>query len=193
MQIFNFIFACRVLSGHFLAYICRGQEMGHYCKTCWSSPTEPGTNYCYKCIWGRGEGRTKAQDIFDRTKERALRDGIEFNLTEEDFVIPTHCPVLGIKILARSYRSNTSPSIDRIDNSKGYIKGNVAIISWRANRLKNDGTADEHERIAQWMRERLNSVATCPQEATVTGEWDTARESSSQSMLESALAAHAAN
>jgi hypothetical protein len=42
------------------------------------------------------------------------------------------------KIVSGSNRSNNSPSIDRFDNSKGYVKGNVWIISDRANRLKSN-------------------------------------------------------
>ena len=50
-----------------------------------------------------------------------------------------------------------SYSLDRIDNKKGYVKGNVAVMSYKANRLKNDGTAVEHELIALWMRENMVS------------------------------------
>lgn len=73
--------------------------------------------------------------------------------------IPDYCPVLGIKLNydgtgkeGYSHKDN-SPSIDRIDSSKGYTMKNIAIISWRANRLKSDGTAVEHLRIYQWLNE----------------------------------------
>lgn len=42
-----------------------------------------------------------------------------------------------------------------MDNEKGYVPGNVVVMSYRANRLKNDGTAEEHEIIAAWMRKNL--------------------------------------
>jgi hypothetical protein len=44
-----------------------------------------------------------------------------------------------------------SPSIDRIDNNGGYTVDNIAVISWRANRLKNNATSDELRQIAEWM------------------------------------------
>jgi hypothetical protein len=50
-------------------------------------------------------------------------------------------------------RFDDSPSLDRINNMKGYVPGNVKIISWRANHLKSNGTALEHEKIAQYIRE----------------------------------------
>lgn len=77
----------------------------------------------------------------------------EFTIEFGDIIFPTHCPVLGIELdyFAEGKQEN-SPSFDRVDPSKGYVKGNVVIISLRANRIKNDGTAEEHERIASFMR-----------------------------------------
>lgn len=90
-------------------------------------------------------------------KYRAKRYGLAFDLELLDVVIPKVCPVLGIPLrLGVGKPQDNSPTIDRLDSSKGYVKGNVAVISYRANRLKNDGTADEHERIAKWVRDREN-------------------------------------
>lgn len=91
-------------------------------------------------------------------KDRAQRFGVLFNLTEADVFMPETCPVLGIKLnihfgKGNGIRFDDSPSLDKIENSRGYIPGNVRIISWRANRLKQDGNADEHERIARYIRE----------------------------------------
>jgi hypothetical protein len=94
--------------------------------------------------------------LFLKAKSRAKRRGIEFNIDKEDVVVPDICPVLGIAIIPGSSKVNSnSPSLDRIDNSKGYIKGNVAVISHRANHLKNSGTIEEHEKIAAWMKRAL--------------------------------------
>lgn len=95
-----------------------------------------------------------AKEMMQNAKRRAKQAGMGFNLTLEDIVIPAKCPVLGIPIVIGSGTMSNSPSIDRIDSNKGYIKGNVAIMSDRANRLKNNGTAEEHEAIAKWMREQ---------------------------------------
>lgn len=89
-------------------------------------------------------------------KSRSKEFGLEFNLTLEDIYIPDICPVLGIKLefgLPQSAKDN-SPALDRLDNSKGYVKGNVNIISQRANRIKNDATYQELRAVAMWMREK---------------------------------------
>jgi hypothetical protein len=97
--------------------------------------------------------------ILKTVKHRAKSAGIEFNLTIEDIVIPEFCPIfkdikLNTSLGKGSYGPNDdSPSIDRIDSSKGYIKGNVSIISNRANRIKNDGSREEHELIVKFMKE----------------------------------------
>lgn len=95
-----------------------------------------------------------------RTKKGSSK-GWEWTLTFGELDWPTHCPVLGIELdYFAERRQDNSVSFDRVDNSKGYLTGNVRIISWRANRLKNDGTAEEHEAVARWMK----SLHEVPQE-----------------------------
>ena len=85
-------------------------------------------------------------------RESAKRQGIPFNLEESDIQIPDTCPVLGIKLeKASGERTYASPSLDRLVPELGYVKGNVCVISWRANKLKGEGLAAEHFKIAQWM------------------------------------------
>lgn len=74
-------------------------------------------------------------------KIRAKEKGIEFDLKLSDVTMPEYCPVLGIK-LDRSDR-DSRPELDRKDNSKGYVKGNVFVISGRANRIKSDASLEE--------------------------------------------------
>lgn len=91
--------------------------------------------------------------ILNRTRGGAKRRGIEFSLAREDVVIPEFCPILGIRLdPVGTLGSFAVPSVDRLDSRRGYVKGNVAVISFRANSLKNDGTAEEHEAVARWMR-----------------------------------------
>lgn len=84
--------------------------------------------------------------LYNAAKSRAAMRGREFNIELSDVVIPAQCPVLKI--------SMDSPSIDRIDSSKGYIKGNIRVISKRANTLKNNATTEELALVLQDARSR---------------------------------------
>jgi len=90
-----------------------------------------------------GESYIKA--MLSRCKARAVLKGLEFNLTIDDIYIPEYCPILNVKLELNEKQGggNNSPALDRIDNSKGYIKGNVQVISSKANRIKSDATIEE--------------------------------------------------
>jgi len=92
------------------------------------------------------------QAMFCAARSNAKKMGREFSITIEDIIIPTHCPYLRV-LLTRELRREDrmyNPSIDRIDSSKGYIKGNIRIISNKANRMKSNLTEEE-----------LLTIATC--------------------------------
>ena len=80
-------------------------------------------------------------------KSRAKARDLLFDITEEDVKWNDICPVLGIPITFQRNKGpggdDNSPSLDRIDNEKGYVKGNVRLISNRANKLKNRMTKEE--------------------------------------------------
>ena len=89
---------------------------------------------------------------FRAKKANALRVGWTWELSFGDIEWPTHCPILGIELdYFAEGRQENSPSFDQIDSGKGYVQGNVQILSWRANRIKNDGTAEEHRKIADYL------------------------------------------
>lgn len=80
-------------------------------------------------------------------KSRASARGIAFDITPSDIQWNDVCPVLGIPITYQRGKGKggdaNSPSLDKIDNDKGYVKGNVRVISNRANKLKNNMTRQE--------------------------------------------------
>lgn len=90
--------------------------------------------------------------LLSLAKTRAANKDLPFNITEEDLHIPTHCPVLGIKLIRgltkKGATMDNSPSLDRIVPHLGYIKGNVEVISTRANMIKNNATPEELMTIA---------------------------------------------
>lgn len=81
-----------------------------------------------------------------RVKSRAKKLGIPFNITEVDIKIPDVCPVLGVRLERQKGKGkpcNYTPSLDRIVPALGYVKGNVRVISNRANLLKSNATLEE--------------------------------------------------
>jgi len=88
-----------------------------------------------------------------KAKARAKKKGLAFDITKEDLYIPEKCPILGIEISYKNkVTSDNSPSLDRKDSSVGYVKGNVWIVSNRANTIKSSGTAEEHLKIYKAMK-----------------------------------------
>jgi len=90
------------------------------------------------------------KELLRRAKYRAKKKELEFSLRLEDIIVPEYCPVLGIKLQLLENEMNSSPSLDRIDNTKGYTKDNILVISYRANTLKRDATKEELKKISEY-------------------------------------------
>lgn len=92
-----------------------------------------------------------AKMMLKRAQGRAKAAGITFDIELNDIIIPTHCPVLGIELnVGSGLHSDNSPSLDRIIPDNGYTKGNVIVVSWRANRIKCDATPTELVKLAEF-------------------------------------------
>lgn len=90
-----------------------------------------------------------------QARRRCRASSVPCTLQPSDIVIPSHCPILGIPLkrnLGGHGPKDDSPSLDRTNPKLGYVPGNVVVVSHRANRIKNDGTAEEHELVAKWIR-----------------------------------------
>jgi hypothetical protein len=110
--------------------------------------------------WRRGD---PVAHILRRVKHRAKVTGLPFELTREDLVpLPTVCPVLGIPIGVNLPPSEHRSflSLDRIDNTRGYVRGNVVIVSNRANLLKKDATVDELVKLARFYQDLAQGAET---------------------------------
>ena len=97
--------------------------------------------------------------LWHAAKQRSKIYHKEFNIRPIDIRIPSKCPVLGIKLTNSHKRwGDSGPSLDRIDNTKGYIQGNIAVISLRANVLKKNATAKELRLVADYIDKHNNAV-----------------------------------
>src|ERR1039458_8643207 len=119
--------------------------------------------HCYVCLKvteKAGRKRKKEADPFGvalaQLRRNANKRNQPFELTVMDFmVLPTHCPVLGMELDYSGGGGPNAASIDRIDSGLGYVRGNCAIISRRANTLKNNATTGELQKVLDYMRSRM--------------------------------------
>lgn len=89
-------------------------------------------------------------------QDRARKLGIKFTIAPSDVVVPKRCPLLGLVLKhSKGRATENSPSLDRKDTSKGYVPGNVWVISHRANRLKNNATLRELEKLVRNLRKAV--------------------------------------
>jgi hypothetical protein len=88
-----------------------------------------------------------------RAKEKNLPFDIDHHFLRS--LVVSHCPVFGTPLEWSALRGKgnkavpSSPSLDRIDPTKGYVKGNVWIISYKANVIKNNATHEELKLVTE--------------------------------------------
>lgn len=106
--------------------------------------------------------RSKEKIMFMAAKGRAKKYGLEFNIDESDIVIPEYCPVLGFKLRVDSDGDRRpkqfSPSLDRINPAKGYVKGNVRVISLKANTIKSDASVEELRAVLRYVESTFEDL-----------------------------------
>jgi hypothetical protein len=98
-------------------------------------------------------------DMISAAKRRAKNKSLPFDIGPEDLKIPEYCPILGLRIEPKPYEPGkksagatpNSPSLDRIVPELGYVKGNVQVISYQANAMKNAANSRELHKFAEWV------------------------------------------
>lgn len=89
--------------------------------------------------------------ILRSARHRAAKLGIPFNLDLQDISIPSHCPITGLEIILDSLRRPQGPSLDKINPNKGYVKGNVSVISNSGNSIKSNKDIYFFQRLLEYM------------------------------------------
>jgi hypothetical protein len=118
--------------------------------------------FCKRCANQKYIKMDPITKLIYAAKRRAVLKDIEFSLEPGDIKIPERCPVLGIPLFSNvgqgrigGANSWNAPTLDRVDNSKGYVKGNVCVISRKANTLKGNGTPQELAAVALYASKAL--------------------------------------
>ena len=97
--------------------------------------------------------KSPARWMLASARQRAKKAGVPITITAHDIEIPDFCPVFGVRLEVGAGKAlSNSPSLDRIRPELGYIPGNIRVISWRANFLKSNGTAEEFDMISAYIR-----------------------------------------
>lgn len=135
---------------------------GKPCKNGHIDERQPKTCVCRQCVRDSGKKwynknivnmEWKKDRIIKNVRNRAKRSKIDFDITVEDLIWNEYCPILGIKL---DYHPGANRwhqvSLDKTDPKKGYVKGNVVVMSMRANSIKQDSTVDEIEKLLDYLR-----------------------------------------
>jgi hypothetical protein len=101
--------------------------------------------------WESWKTTNRERYMWGKAKSSAAKDKREFNIESSDIVIPEKCPVFNTEW---TIRGPQAPSLDRIDSNKGYIKGNVQVISWKANNLKGNFELQDFEAMVSFLKNR---------------------------------------
>lgn len=100
--------------------------------------------------------RQIAQFLARNSRKRAKRENVEHSISWQDIEVPDHCPITGLELAQNiGVHRDNSYTLDRVDPSQGYVKGNVRVLSWRANKAKADLTVEQLEKLLKYMKGEL--------------------------------------
>jgi hypothetical protein len=101
-------------------------------------------------IWYRGNA---AGRLCWSAKRRAKERNIPFDITPEDIIVPEYCPALGIPlVVGNGCAHDGSPSLDRITPSLGYVRGNIVVVSHKANTIKSNATVEDMQKVVDFYK-----------------------------------------
>lgn len=147
-------------------YKCKLVKAAHWKKThaakhaeinsVWTKENPEKSRRTQLKVRSKDPKRYWARSTFQNARKRALTKGVPFALTVQDIydLAGVHCPVFNTPydFIGNGRIVPHSPSLDRIEPALGYVPGNVAVISMRANAIKQNATATEIQRVADWLR-----------------------------------------
>ncbi len=98
---------------------------------------------------------TKEYHLYKGAKTRSSERGEIFTLELSDIIIPKNCPILGIPLFGGTgSMCDNSPTLDRINNTIGYVKENIQVISHKANAMKRNGNLEDVKKLYEWMKSK---------------------------------------
>lgn len=133
-------------------------DIDRECTSCGEifAKTSKTVTLCNVCNSTRVKSESTEIRMWRRAKVRARENIQEFDISVDDIRIPEICPVLNIPLVVNVGRSGgnpNSPALDRIDNSKGYVIGNIQVISHLANQMKSSANPNELLLFSKWIQD----------------------------------------
>lgn len=131
--------------------------------------------YCDEHTTSPNGPNIKRWMMYKVIKQRCKANGREFVMTWDGFITAwpedNKCPVFGFELQHGDdgeYGRNNSPSVDRIDSSRGYSDDNIQIISKLANTMKQNATEEQLLMFAEWITKNSSSLT---RKATVSAAY----------------------
>ena len=145
-----------------------------YCGTAYQA-TSPNQKYCStNCQANHYRERHPFETKWTRWKASAKARGLEFSISEEDLDWPRYCPYLGVELNYQSDdKADNVASLDRIDSTQGYVKGNVQIVSSLSNKMKSDASKDDLVKFARSVLS-IHAGIIVPEKSGVEQSYETA-------------------
>lgn len=96
--------------------------------------------------------KDRAYRLWQWARDRAKATGVPFDITVDDVraVFPERCPVTN----QPWGKGRTASSLDRLRPARGYVKGNIAVISRRVNTIKSDADSKTILQLYRWLRRK---------------------------------------
>ena len=104
----------------------------------------------YKVVESNPQSQDYKLTMLRLAKRRSKKRNIYFNITVNDLKIGNECPILGMPFEVGRDNWQNSPSLDRIDNRRGYEKDNVIVVSMMANSIKNQATPKQIKQVGDF-------------------------------------------
>jgi hypothetical protein len=103
----------------------------------------------------RDDWYVRASTILSNARKNNIpfgfKDSLEFTIYLKS-IAPEVCPVFGVPLTTgKRVLHDWSPSVDKIDKKKGYVRGNIQIISYLANAMKRDASPERLNQFAKWV------------------------------------------
>jgi hypothetical protein len=112
----------------------------------------------------RRRAKFPARRLLALARTRAKEKGLPCTITAEDvravWPADNRCPALGLELVTgRGVLHDASPTLARSDATRGSVPGNIAVLSFAANRIKGPHAAAEIAAVARWLHEQESRQA----------------------------------